>query len=338
MSSSTSSSDALAAGDAATWRRFSILAVAVAVGASLAILAAFVALDPYDTGMLALAHRQGTTETGGRLGDASRIRDEAFDAAIFGNSHIMTVVPQRLSEETGLRFAMLAIEGTGLPEQMALLDAYLRRHSPPKALIVSVDWVYCLADPRVTPAVAFPYWLYVADRWSYVAGLFQAHTFDVAGRRILHLLGVGPPPKARDGAVDIFKGVPRSPEQAAAIIRASAREDFSGERAMPAFAMLAERLDRLPRDTKVVLVTPPVVAAILPRPGTAAEAALQRCKARAYALADGRPNVRVVDWHRATAETEDWSNFWDPSHYYDGLARHVERDIEVALGSIATGR
>jgi hypothetical protein len=338
MSSSTSSSDAFAPGDVAAWRRFSQIAVGLAIGASLALLAAFVALDPYDTGVLALARKQGTTETGGRIGDASRIHDEAFDSAIFGNSHIMTVVPQRLSAATGHRFAMLAIEGTGVPEQMAMLDAYLRRHSPPKALVISVDWVYCLADPRVTPAVYFPYWLYTADRWRYVAGLFQAHTLEVAGRRILHLLGMGPPAKVRDGAVDIFKGVPHTPQQAAATIRANAREDFSREAAMPAFAMLAQRLDRIPRDTKVVLVMPPVVAAILPEPGTPGAAALEACKRRAVALADGRPNVRVLDWHKSTPETEDWTNFWDPSHYYDGLARRVEGDIEAAFGTIAAGR
>ncbi len=333
MSSSTSSSEPFHTGDPAEWRRFSLRAITIAIALGIALFAFVIALDPYDTGVLALVHKQGTTESGGRIGDASRIHDEAYDSAIFGNSHIMTVVAQRLSAATGLKFMMLGIQGTGVPEQMTMLDTYLRRHSKPKAIVMGVDWVYCLEDPRVHPVVPFPDWLYTANRWSYVTGLLQSHTLEVVGRRVLYLFGRWKP-QVRDGEVDIFEGFHHTPDDAAKIINGVPPEDFSHERAMPAFDMLRQRLDRISPDTKVVLVLPPVVAANLPPPGTPADASVQACKQRAFDLAKGRANVRVVDWNRITPETKDFANFWDPSHYYDNLAKLVERDIVAALASL----
>lgn len=345
MSSSTSSSEPeLWTSDSAevtAWHRFILRTAISATALSLSLLALFITFDPYDTGLFSLFDRHGVTETGGRMGDASRIHDEAFDSAVFGNSHIMPLRMDRLSAATGLKIMMLGIPGTGVREQMLLLDAYLRRHSPPKALIIGVDFIYCTADPRLHPAVPFPDWLYSRNPWAYVGGLFETHTFEVLGRRLLVLAGLGKTQK-RDGNIDIYGGARHTPEQAAKIFASVSPQDFSSEESMPGFALLDQSLDQVAPDTAVLLVLPPIVASALPASGTLAGAAEQRCKQRADDVARHHANVRVLDWRKVTRETSDLGNFSDPSHYHDVVAEPMERDIAAALtqlrAEIAAGK
>src|SRR5690606_37526867 len=106
MSSSTSSSDA------APWRRFALTLVAVTAAALLALVAVAYAVDPYDSGRSALFEKPGVRPQGPRTANASRGRDPAFNAAIFGNSRIQLIPPERLDKATGLDFVQLAVPGS----------------------------------------------------------------------------------------------------------------------------------------------------------------------------------------------------------------------------------
>jgi hypothetical protein len=77
-----------------------------------ALAAAFV-LDPYDTGRSALVERPGVRPQGPRTAGASRGRDLAFNAAVFGNSRIQLLSPERLNGITGLSLVQLSVPGTG---------------------------------------------------------------------------------------------------------------------------------------------------------------------------------------------------------------------------------
>ena len=88
------------------------------------------AIDPYDTGRSTLLGKPGIRPQGPWTAAASRGRDQAFDAAIIGNSHIQLLSPERLRETTGLSFVQLSTPGSGPREQFAVLNWFLRhRHA-----------------------------------------------------------------------------------------------------------------------------------------------------------------------------------------------------------------
>ena len=328
MSSYISSSD-----QTVGWRHFVVQTLLAMVGITVMVVAALIAIDPYDSGVMSLVTKQGVTVRSPRLSDASRVHDEGFNAALFGNSHVITLSPSRLSQATGLSFAMLAVPGTGVSEHMAMLDAYLARHSTPKAIILSLDGLYCSDDPHFSPAVPFPYWLYESDRLAYIRGLARMTSLDAAGQRLAYVFGFAKA-RRRDGAIDMFEGLPTiSPEAAAAKIAATPREIYPMAENMvpPGLTMLDERLSRVDASTRVVLFVPPVVARTLPLAGTPGATWLRRCRSEIQRVAMKHPNTVVVDWHRDTPETADLRNFWDASHYYDSLAARVEFDIVAAL-------
>ena len=324
MNSSTSVSEA-----ATGWRRFVVLSLGTIAAIFVLLVAVAWAIDPLDTGF-GLVRYNGAFAKGPRLNRVSRIHDESFDAAIIGNSHVLSLSPQRLSGLSGLRFVTLGIPATGVPEQMQVLDAYLTRHSPPHALIVAVDATYCLDDPRANPPYPFPDWLYT-DRMSYAMGLARLSTFEFIGRR-LALIGGFLPPQPQDGAFSVFDQ-PLDRVRDAQRLASAAPEDWSNppQTKRPGLADLKARLDILPAQTRVVLLLPPVYAAIIPAPGTPAAAALAACKDAIGRLPQVHPKTAIVDWHRVRPGTDVPGNFYDADHYYDDLAAAVEREIATAL-------
>ncbi|NNC01231.1 hypothetical protein HI113_46060, partial [Corallococcus exiguus] len=84
MNSSISSSEP----DSARWRRFAVTFLAAALGLLCLIVAVAFAVDPYDTGRSTLFAKAGVRPQGPRTAAPSRGRDQTFNAAIIGNSHI----------------------------------------------------------------------------------------------------------------------------------------------------------------------------------------------------------------------------------------------------------
>ncbi len=304
---------------------------ALALGSGL--LAAALAFDPYDTGRLALVRQHGTFAKGPRIGNASRVHDEAFDAALIGNSHIMTLSTERLSDRTGLRFVMLAIPGTGVPDQMKVLDAYLDRHSPPKALVIGVDTLYCRDNPDSDTPNPFPDWLYARNPFDYVRGLARMSTLQAIGRRMSLMTGFAKPIR-RDGMMDLFEGEDLGASANARRLAGATPEDLSSppQTQRPGLALLRDRLRRLPATTRVILVLPPLAPQALPLPNTPAEAAWAACKSAVDTLRQAHPETAVVDWHRDSPALA--GNFFDATHFYDPVAKLVEADVEQALKSM----
>src|SRR3954454_5888760 len=134
---------------AEAWRRF---ALHLAVGAAAilgSLLAIAYAVDPFDTGRPGLFSKEGVRPQGPRTAAASRGRDPAFDAAIFGNSRIQLLSPERLNALTGLSFVQLSVPGTGPKEQLVLVDWYVRHHPQARALVIGADKTWCAADPAL---------------------------------------------------------------------------------------------------------------------------------------------------------------------------------------------
>jgi hypothetical protein len=199
MNSSISSSDS----GAGPWLRFAQIMAGTALVLLAGILALAFVLDPYDTGRPGLIGKPGVRPQGPRTAGASRGRDLAFDAAIFGNSHVQILSPERLGPQTNARFLSLTVPGTGPKEQLLLLDWFMRsRREAPKALVFGIDNAWCVSDPALPNARPFPFWLYERSSLAYAVGLIRYDILEELPRRIRYLTRSNPERAVPDGYWD----------------------------------------------------------------------------------------------------------------------------------------
>ena len=344
-SSSISSSDRAAAPWRA-WRRFCVVLVAGATGLLAAILVAAYAVDPYDTGRSGLFAKAGVRPQGPRTAAASRGRDPRFTGAVFGNSHIQLVSPERLREATGIPFVQLSIPGTGPKEQLTLIDWFLRQHDGrARALVLALDGLWCTPDPEMPNEKPFPFWLFSRNPLEYARGLLRYDVLEEVPRRVRYVLDRNPRQAPPDGYWDyepnyIRLGYLDNPEARARFERAAGGGLLPNpELRFPAADKLEALLAGLPPDLSVVLVFPPAYVAHLPQPGSPAAEVDRACKAAFARAARAHPGVGVIDWRLERAETRDPALFFDQTHYRHPLARALERDIADVIGrTTAEGR
>jgi hypothetical protein len=343
MNSSISSSDpdgpeaGQRAARQAGWARFAMLLVGVAAGAMVLMLAFLFVLDPYDTGRPGLIEKPGVRPQGPRTAAASRGRDPAFNAAIFGNSHVQLLSPARLSAATGLSFVSLIAPATHPREQLVLLDWFLRHHrGTAKAIVIGVDGNWCTADPKLPNEKPFPFWLYERSVLTYAAGLIRIDLLEEASRRIDWLRKKNPQRAEPDGYWDyepnyIAQGYDVRPERRAIFEKPEAAVPLNATGRFPAAERLAEALRELPPEVAVILVVPPLHWSGLPQPGTPLAAADAACKAALQAVANGRRGAALLDWRIDSPQARDASLWFDRSHYRRAVAEAIEADVARAL-------
>ncbi|TDR87227.1 hypothetical protein [Enterovirga rhinocerotis] len=335
-SSSISSSDG--PGPAA-WASFVGTLLCGALVLFVALFGFVVASDPYDTGRLALVRTPGVPAQGPRTANASRARDPAFQGAVFGNSHIQLVSPERLGAATGIPFVSLIVPGTGARETLHLLDYARRRHSAPlRAVVIGIDAAWCRpeADPPLDHP--FPFWLYEDSLALYLRGLLRSQSIDDAVKRARYAAGLSKARRARpDGYWDYDSGLVWSDAVQGAAIRAARPATAPNETGVfPALDELGAALGRMPPTTAVILVRPPVFVASLPPPGSDLARSDAACRDALRRIASARPRTRVVDWLVDRPEIRIPQNFIDPTHYRGDIARALETDIETSLRGLET--
>jgi hypothetical protein len=333
-SSSISSSDRPARG--ARWPTFVATFAAASAAVLLALLGLLVALDPYDTGRFALVKKRGVPQQGPRTANASRGRDPAFDAGIFGNSHIQLIRPERLKAETGLDFVSLMVPATYPKEQFVVLDWFMRHHAAPEALVFGLDQTWCFDSLINTKP--FPFWLYEENVPAFLRGLFRYSVLERIPGRLALLAGKIKPARP-DGFWDYDADYRKIGYGEANFVHSK----LAGERQIasynprayfPAAEKLAAVLAKLPPPTAVLLVWPPVFIAEQPVPGSPMDATWRACH-QAYAdIAAGRPRSAMLDWAVDRPENRVEENFFDKTHYRGALAAEVEADIAAALNRL----
>jgi len=184
------------------WRHFALSLVAAAALIVVTALGVAYVLDPYDTGRSPLVQKPGVRPQGARTAGASRARDRAFNAAIFGNSQIQLLSPERLNALTGLSFVQLSIPGSGPEEQLTLIRWFMRHHPDARALVIGVGKNWCTAQPAMPSEHPFPYWLYSLDPLEYARGLLRLDVLQEIPRRLGYLFAKRPARASPDGYWD----------------------------------------------------------------------------------------------------------------------------------------
>jgi hypothetical protein len=310
---------------------FSLLSVSLVV----LLVALSYGIDPYDSGRSTLLKTNGVRPQGPRTGHAHRGKDPLFEAAIFGNSHIQLLSPERLKTQTGVPFVSLTVPGTGPKEQLVLLDWFLRhRLSPPKVLIIGLDGYWCTSDPQMANWKPFPFWLYSASVMEYGRGLLSVNALQETFNR-LRFWAFPISPARLDGYWDYEKDYQALSEATGGTKPPNVEErretispNLSG--VFPAAQALKAVLATLPKKTGVFLIRPPVYQTGLPKPESV-EAKTDAACLRAFEdLSAVHANLTVLNWRELRVETQDKALFFDHTHYRQPLAEAIEGQV-IAL-------
>ncbi|TAJ28850.1 hypothetical protein [Bosea sp. (in: a-proteobacteria)] len=326
--------------DTRRWTRFTLTMVAAALFVCAAFLAAAYLLDPYDTGRSPLALKEGVRPQGPRTAAASRGRDPAFDSAIFGNSHVQLLSPERLDAATGLRFVSLIAPATRPKEVLTIMDWFLRhRRQAPKVMVVGIDWGWCTADPALPNDKPFPFWLFSRSTAEYLVGLMRYDLLEEMLRRVGYILSENPARGRPDGYWNYEQGYRdqgygRDPALLAKLQQHAETGGGNLEGPFPAALALESLMKRAPAETVLLLLRTPVYATGLPKPGTANAKADAACRSAFEGLATRRPHTVLVDWKKDRPELHDPDLFFDHTHYRQPVAKLIEADIAAAIGTV----
>lgn len=314
------------------WRSFIKAILAAATALYVAGFAFLAVIDPYNSGRVTPFDLRGIPDMLPHFGNASRARDQRFDAAIFGNSHMQALKPSRLDDLTGLRFVSLMMPGTFAADQLDTLEWYLAAHPHPRAIVIGTD-VYWCRDWSARNEI-YPRWLYVTSPFAYLSGLAKYKNFGEAGKRLAHLRsgkGVLRPDGYWDYSVFYEGRRQRGDEGSRTYLTEIRPFPINERRTYPDLDRLAELLPRIPGETAVILLRPPTYRTAFPASDTAEGRSFLACRDRIEALASSRPRTAVVDMTKPSPATEDPENFYDWVHYRDRMAVLVEKAIADAL-------
>jgi hypothetical protein len=325
------------------WARFALMLVGVTAGAMVLMLALLFVLDPYDTGRPGLIEKPGVRPQGPRTAAASRGRDPAFNAAIFGNSHVQLLSPERLNAQTGLGFVSLIAPATHPREQLVLMDWFVRHRSEKnqtaaKAIVIGIDGNWCTPNAALPNEKPFPFWLYERSLVKYAGGLVRFDILEEATRRIDWLRKKAPERARPDGYWDyepnyIGLGYDVRPDRRAMLEKPTPAVPANPSAQFPAAGALGVALAGLAPAIRVVLVVPPVYRSALPEAGSALSQADEACKAAFRKLAAARAGATFLDFRVASPEARDASAWFDHTHYRRAVAEKVENAIAAALGA-----
>ena len=325
---------------AARWTNFVVTLLGAVALLSAAFLATAFLIDPYDTGRSPLHLKDGVRPQGPRTAAPSRGRDPAFNAAIFGNSHVQLLSPERLDGLTGLSFVSLIAPASGPKEGLTTMDWFLRhRTQPAKAMIVGIDATWCTPNPDMPNNKPFPFWLFSRSLGDYLGGLMRYDLLEEVTRRFGYLLSRNPDRARADGFWDYEAGYRDQGYETNPELRAKLREimEVGGgnvEGPFPAAAALEKLMASAPAGTALILLRPPAYTTALPRPGSRDAAADAACRKAFADFAARRPRTALLDWRVDRPEMHDSNLFFDHTHYRQPIARLIEADLARAIRAL----
>lgn len=317
------------------WAKFTRLLLVAASSLYVVMLAFVLLVDPYDSGRTGIVRSGGIPEQLPHSANASRARDPQFDAALFGNSHVQAIKPERLDALTGLRLVTLMMPGTFAVDQLDTLEWYLNVHPSPRAIVIGTDFYWCRDWSERNKL--FPTWLYSPSFFQYVLGLASYRSLREATKRLDHLRKGKGRIKA-DGYWDysgIYERLGLSDRERSRSVLAQPRPyPINAGASYPDLDRLSRLMRRVPPQTGVVLLRPPLYKTAVPPPGTEEGRSFARCLERMEAIASSRPKTTLLDLTQPSPLNEDPDNFYDAVHYRDRMAILIETALADALAGL----
>lgn len=338
MHSSISSSEPQAG-----WRRFVVGLVAVFAGGSAALFLLLATLDPWGALPFRSPLPRAPADHSQRWAYPELARDRRFDAAIIGDSTGRLLDPGVFDPAVSARFVNLAMVKAFAFEQARLLDVFIAAHPNPRAVMVGLDRIWCERGAEI-PRFGYepiPDWLYDGDTLAALGNLFTLHAIETAWRSLSFELGLAPRPYGENGyaLIDVDHHA-YDPALARSLIAQNLQIGWPDPpSADPAswryggLDWLAQRLDRLPAETRKILVFVPSYH-LYPAPGSVGAGMMNECKRRVVAMARALPNAEVIDFAIPSALTMTDDLWWDAVHLRpEAMAR-----VSASLARVLAGQ
>lgn len=325
----------------AHWQRFAGYFISAVVLLIAFFLTVAYLLDPYGSGRSPIRFIEGVRPQGHRTAAASRGRDRSFNAAVFGNSHMQLLSPDRLKSDAGLAFVSLIAPASGPREQLTLIGWFLRhRAEEAQAIVIGVDHLWCGSDPNLPNNKPFPFWLFSADLLEYFVGLLRFNVLEELPRRVGFILSKNPDRARADGYFDyedgyLMMGYISDPNLRSALEKPNGISGGNLSGTFPAAKQLEDLLSRYSPDLKVILVRPPGYKSTIAAPGSFHDLANKACRSAFASLAERRPQTVLIDWRVDREEIRNPNEFFDHTHYRQGIARLIEKDIAIAVRQLS---
>lgn len=332
MSSSTSSSD--------PWRRFfRLIAGSAAIAAGL-VYAFVVLVDPFDLLPLSPPLHRVPVASNQRFSFPTLARSQKFDSVVIGTSSSRLLRPEVLNPLFDARFANLSMNAATVYEQMQLYGVFTRAHPNPKAVILGMDFPWCVTGPdydRLTFR-SFPPWMYQDNLWVGYREMFNLYAVQSAGQLFGVLIGVKKPDQGLDGFTSF---VPPDDQYD----RARAQLHLNAARPMvppglrsgapdtwtfPTMVALRTFLTSVPATTRKLLYLVPYSRYALTQPGSPEQTVWDECRRHIVETAKEVPNTQVLDFMFLSPITSDDDHYWDGLHYRIGIADQLARDFAAA--------
>jgi len=333
----------LFSGKAGDWRRCAILFLCVFFGTLGTVYSFILLVDPYDIFPFSLPIDRRIVSIGDRFMYPQIVRSRRFDSLVIGTSTSRLLDPEQLNQLFHVTFANLAMSDARAWEQHAILDFFVRTVSPPKALIVGLDGVWCDqgADHHRITFRGFPDWLYDDKPWKGFSHLLNYSTLEIAARLVGYHLGVYPerirydgyevfvPPEAQYDPVRAHDHIWQGRLQAPTDVSPPLSDEERSRLSFPALSWLEAGIARLPSTSRKILAFMPVHIAAQPFPGAHAAGVEAECKTRIAAIGT-KYGATVIDWRIPSSITRNDNNYWDGVHYRVPIATRIAGELAAA--------
>jgi len=319
---------------AASWVRFAGSFIAALFGIFALSFLFILVTDPFDRGHPVSLLPAGVLDENPRTANVSRGHDPRFNAAIFGNSHVQLIDPDRLSGFTGFQFVQMSTPAAGSREQTALMQWFMRNHPSIRAMVVGIDDRWCEQDSALPLTHPFPFWLYGSDL-NYFMRVVSTRSLEHGWRR-LRIARDASPVTDPSGYWDYeqpgrWAARPPAPADRPPVDLSPAS---TTDMEFPALDQLESVSAQLPADTMIVLVMPPVYYTSLPAADSAEARQMAGCKFDLLRRAAQR-HWHFIDFYSDTPLSHDPENFWDATHVRMNIARVMEMRIAEEVSQLS---
>ena len=326
--------------DEKDWARFSRV-FALTFGSVLAFIIAFITLfDPYHNIPFSPPITRHFMDNNERFLFPSLARDEAFDSAIIGTSSARLLSSDILDPGLRTRFANLTLSAGRPYEQAALAKLFLDHHEAPSTILWGIDQIWCYADgtkPQA-PERQFPNWMHDNNPYNDLLYLLNGKSLEIASRQLRYYFGLDILRYQQNG-YDYF--LPPQSEYDITKARMNIYNSESPKKFTPtkwdgktrrydSLALFQEIVERMPDETRLVIVYPPHHAYFYNRNIQR----LESCKSAFSTLAQrAHKNTRIIDFMIDSPLTRSDETYWDPLHYNAAAADRLSNMIVDTVNS-----
>src|SRR5262245_6021711 len=280
-----------------------------------------VLIDPFSTGRFSLTQRIDFATGNKRLYGAGLVRDERFNAALFGDSTSFALDPSTIAGASGWRMAQLSVPAATPGNILTIASAFARHHRGVRRLELFVlSHVWCReVGPKDQPHRQVPDWLYHhRPHHLYLSRIFFSDAAIAAAVRVGIWRGLADQKARADG----YRTRPPK-RDLALLMQPRPTGGPLPDAPIPAIDALAGHVAGLPPDVAVVFVWAPPYINALPADGSVAALRLPACKERVQQIAADHGNSSFLDLMTENSITRNIANYQDPLHYNPPAAHQV---------------